>query len=126
MLFATHTTRHQCWVNDRAVSPNYCNIDAIVLWVVLFYKTMAEAIALQILYGVDLNQSKMYYKKKGLLSPYKMNAPQTCPAGLFLSILLVIVLTSTFSCWVKLCFWVDRLSMSCGGRGSLPAIKSSI
>ena len=26
MLFATHTTRHQCWVNDRAVSPTYCNI----------------------------------------------------------------------------------------------------
>ena len=25
MLFATHTTRHQCWVNDRAVSPTYCN-----------------------------------------------------------------------------------------------------
>ena len=26
VLFATHTTRHQCWVNDRAVRPTYCNL----------------------------------------------------------------------------------------------------
>ena len=25
MLFATHTTRQPCWVNDRTVSPTYCN-----------------------------------------------------------------------------------------------------
>ena len=42
MPFTTHTTRHQCWVNDRAVSPSYCNIYASALsrvkWVADLFK----------------------------------------------------------------------------------------
>ncbi len=64
-------------------------------------------------------------KKKGAKSPPKMSAPQTCPAGLFLLILVTIgLLISIFSC-ISLVGLVDTMS-SLGGRASLPAIKSSI